>query len=481
MRMRMRMRMRMLQGETPDLREGSRRATGEPMSVPCPTESTGCPCLPTCFWACCRGFLYRTYAYPVVGLSTLSVILLTYFGRVHFRGDLPGGLVAVALGTASWILGIAPAGAQPPGPSLALPVPVASDLLQALQSPQVLTYLSVIVPMGLFNVIGSLQNIESAEAAGDNFPTAPSLAVNGTGTLLASLFGSCFPTTLYIGHPGWKAMGARAGYSILNGVILSILIFTGTLSWLVWSVPGDAGMAIVLWIGIVISARGGHPHGGRGCLGAQGSGKGRAVRLGGAESVSATRRRSSRNLTHKLKQFEVGMRRTDQGESERSAVDRGQRQGNLWQTAHRRDARQAQGRHADPVRLAVVEALARCGTRGGRQEEDGIVPQEFRDPRRGFAPKALRTPSVRTRGLPDGIESAGHLRTEARPRAGDPVAEDIPDLGCADEVEVHQPVGIAVIAQCRAAVVIQNLVHSVHQRIEWRTRRRIRQLHGISQ
>ncbi len=31
--------------------------------------------------------------------------------------------------------------------------------------------------MGLFNVIGSLQNIESAEAAGDSFPTRPSLAV----------------------------------------------------------------------------------------------------------------------------------------------------------------------------------------------------------------------------------------------------------------------------------------------------------------
>ncbi|MEA3411956.1 MAG: NCS2 family permease [Pseudomonadota bacterium] len=202
------------------------------------------------------GFLFRTYAHPVVGLSTLAIILLTYFGRVHFRGGLPGGLVAVALGTAlGWMLGIAPTGDQPAAPSLALPVPVAGDLLQALQSQHVLTYLSVIIPMGLFNVIGSLQNIESAEAAGDTYPTAPSLAVNGAGTLLASLFGSCFPTTLYIGHPGWKAMGARAGYSILNGAILSALIFTGTLSWLVWGVPVDAGMAIVLWIGIVISAQ----------------------------------------------------------------------------------------------------------------------------------------------------------------------------------------------------------------------------------
>ena len=32
------------------------------------------------------------------------------------------------------------------------------------------TYLAVIIPMGLFNLVGSPQNIESAEAAGDKYP-----------------------------------------------------------------------------------------------------------------------------------------------------------------------------------------------------------------------------------------------------------------------------------------------------------------------
>ena len=67
-------------------------------------------------------------------------------------------------------------------------------------------YVSVIIPMGLFNLIGSMQNVESAEAAGDAFDTRSSMAVNGSGTILASLFGSCFPTTIYIGHPGWKGL-----------------------------------------------------------------------------------------------------------------------------------------------------------------------------------------------------------------------------------------------------------------------------------
>ncbi len=203
------------------------------------------------------GFLFRTYAHPVVGLVTLGVILLVYFGKLRFRGNIPGGLVAVALGVLlSWLMGLAPVGPMPTNElGLYLPVPVFGDLFEVLTSANNLTYLSVIIPMGLFNVIGSLQNIESAEAAGDSYPTQSSLAVNGIGTLAASLFGSCFPTTIYIGHPGWKAMGARAGYSILNGAFITLVCLTGSLSYIAWAVPIDAGMAIVLWIGIVIAAQ----------------------------------------------------------------------------------------------------------------------------------------------------------------------------------------------------------------------------------
>jgi AGZA family xanthine/uracil permease-like MFS transporter len=50
-------------------------------------------------------------------------------------------------------------------------------------------------------------------------------------------------------------MGARAGYSVLNGAFMSVVCFAGTLGWIAWAVPIDAGMAIVLWIGIVIAAQ----------------------------------------------------------------------------------------------------------------------------------------------------------------------------------------------------------------------------------
>jgi AGZA family xanthine/uracil permease-like MFS transporter len=79
--------------------------------------------------------------------------------------------------------------------------------------------------------------------------------MNGVGTIAAALFGSCFPTTIYIGHPGWKGLGARVGYSILNGLFCTILCLTGAMAYVVWAVPIEAGMAIVLWIGIIITAQ----------------------------------------------------------------------------------------------------------------------------------------------------------------------------------------------------------------------------------
>ncbi len=203
------------------------------------------------------GFVFRTYAHPLVGIVPLGVILLTYFGKVRF--GIPGGLLAVLLGIGlawgtglvQWDLARLQTAVQPLG--LHLPHLWLGAIWE--ERGVLLSFFSIILPMGLFNLIGSLQNLESAEASGDRYPTAPSLAANGIGTLVAAVCGSCFPTTIYIGHPGWKEMGARIGYSWLNGLVIGLLCLSGTLGLLTYLVPVDAGMAIVLWIGIVIVAQ----------------------------------------------------------------------------------------------------------------------------------------------------------------------------------------------------------------------------------
>src|SRR5690242_1737831 len=98
------------------------------------------------------GFLYRTFARPLIVLTTLAVVMLTYFGRVRFKGRLPGGVVAVTLGTAiAWATGIAPVGARPVATGFHAPVPILGDLAAAIRGGHLWPYLSVIIAMGLFN------------------------------------------------------------------------------------------------------------------------------------------------------------------------------------------------------------------------------------------------------------------------------------------------------------------------------------------
>ena len=202
-------------------------------------------------------FIFKTFANPIVGFTTFGIILAAYFGGIKFKGNIPAGLVAVVLGTVLAMITGLSGDIKSPESSIAfhLPVPVIGDLVEGLQNQILLNYLGIIIPMGIFNVIGSMQNIESAEAEGDQFPTGRSLAVNGIGTIAAALFGSCFPTTIYIGHPGWKQMGARVGYSILNAVFMAIICLIGFVSVISFYVPIEAGMAIVIWIGVVITAQ----------------------------------------------------------------------------------------------------------------------------------------------------------------------------------------------------------------------------------
>jgi AGZA family xanthine/uracil permease-like MFS transporter len=207
------------------------------------------------------GFIFQIFASPAIAILPMMMILITYASRTKLPLGLPGGLVAVLTGVAlAWIFrasGLPYFEPSTEAYTLAIhpPIPVPGDLLALVTSPRGWQYMAVIFPMGLFNVIGSLQNLESAEAAGDRYETRPSLLANGIGSLAAALFGSAFPTTIYIGHPAWKAMGARAGYSILNGAVISLLCLLGGITLVLKVVPLEATLGILLWIGIIITAQ----------------------------------------------------------------------------------------------------------------------------------------------------------------------------------------------------------------------------------
>jgi AGZA family xanthine/uracil permease-like MFS transporter len=207
------------------------------------------------------GFIFQLFATPIIGLFPMLLILIGYSARIKLPLGLPVGFVAVLLGTAiAWILRAAgqasfQLSAQPFELHPYVFTPTIGPLIDGLSSTVGWKFLGVIFPMGLFTVIGSLQNLESAEAAGDRYQTRSSLLANGIGTLCAACFGSAFPTTLYIGHPGWKAMGARSGYSALNGLVISALCLVGGVGLVLRFIPMEAILGILLWISVIITAQ----------------------------------------------------------------------------------------------------------------------------------------------------------------------------------------------------------------------------------
>lgn len=202
-------------------------------------------------------FCFRIFADPLVGLVPLAFILIQYIGRITLPAGIPAGLVAVLTGSVlAWGMGRMDGAALADAMHVQLQLPhlFITDMMGATFSAYMITFLPVIVPMGLFNLLGSLQNLESAEAAGDVYPVKSSLAMNGLGTVAAACFGSVFPTTIYIGHPGWKKMGAGAGYSVANGAVITLLCLLGLVKFVAALVPVEAGAAILLWIGITIAS-----------------------------------------------------------------------------------------------------------------------------------------------------------------------------------------------------------------------------------
>jgi len=142
--------------------------------------------------------------------------------HVRMPGGLPGGLLAIIVGAAiAWLMKLSgihgyfdPDWSKGIEVSLHLPIPVIDSIFSLITSEYVWRYMSVIIPMGLFNVVGSLQNLESAEAAGDKFDTKSSLLANGLGSVLASFLGSCFPHH----HIYWSSWleGAWCTYRIFH-------------------------------------------------------------------------------------------------------------------------------------------------------------------------------------------------------------------------------------------------------------------------
>src|SRR5258708_29711554 len=100
-----------------------------------------------------------------------------------------------------------------------------------------------------------MNNVESAAAAGDDYNLRHILLADGIGAIVGAILGSPFPPAVYIGHPGWKAVGGRIGYSLATGWVIGVVCFLGLTALLLAVIPLVAILPILLFIGLVIGAQ----------------------------------------------------------------------------------------------------------------------------------------------------------------------------------------------------------------------------------
>ena len=81
------------------------------------------------------------------------------------------------------------------------------------------------------------------------------LTADGVVSLIGCLMGNPFINAVYIGHPGWKAMGGRIGYSAATGVMVIVLSWFGVISLMLAVIPVVAISPILLYIGMLICAQ----------------------------------------------------------------------------------------------------------------------------------------------------------------------------------------------------------------------------------
>jgi AGZA family xanthine/uracil permease-like MFS transporter len=201
---------------------------------------------------------------PQIGLICFAIILVSWFGGVKYPRGIPAGLVAIAAGMLiAWgsnLFGLGLGGLSVKGIGEALanfgfsvPIPAVNHVFSGFEFLGVI--LVTAIPFGIYDLVEAMDNVESAEAAGDEYPTTRVLTADGIVSLIGCLMGNPFINAVYIGHPGWKAMGGRIGYSAATGIMVVILSWFGIISVLLALVPVVAISPILLYIGMLIAAQ----------------------------------------------------------------------------------------------------------------------------------------------------------------------------------------------------------------------------------
>ena len=205
---------------------------------------------------------FQMWELPWIAFVSFAIVLIAWTANVRLPGGIPGGLAAVLVGillgwlatAVGWSDYMKPAEVTKSFAQFGLHLPwLSADVWAGLRD--VAPLLATAIPLGIYNFTEAMNNVESAAAAGDNYNLRKVLLADGVGAIVGAMLGSPFPPAVYIGHPGWKSVGGRIGYSLATGVVIGLVCFLGLTALLLAVVPLVAILPILLYIGLVIGAQ----------------------------------------------------------------------------------------------------------------------------------------------------------------------------------------------------------------------------------
>lgn len=204
-------------------------------------------------WMATQG-VFDVYGDPIVGLPILIVAMIGIFGGYLFPRNVPpivvailGGIVyAYALGRTHFDFS-----------NIGFYFPNPASGLESLSNgfAIVVPYLTIIIPVEIYNFIETMDNVEGANAAGDNYSVREAQFADGLCTMVSAVFGGVVPNTVWLGHAGLKKAGAGMGYSWVSGLVLGGAGVFGLFSFLSGLVPPAICAVTFLWCAVVMLAQ----------------------------------------------------------------------------------------------------------------------------------------------------------------------------------------------------------------------------------
>ncbi|WP_242948947.1 uracil permease [Clostridium amylolyticum] len=193
---------------------------------------------------------------PIYAVLPLFIIIVDYLGKADKRfTKIPSGIIAIGIGAViSWTSGYLTLDNLVSSFSQVgfnLPQTFFGEIVAGLKS--IVPYLPIIIPLQINNFLTTLQGLESAKEAGDDYPQRQSMIMDGVSTMIGSFLGNPFPTTVYFGHPSWKEIGARAGYSVVVAFAYLIIGLSGLTGIVMAIIPHEAVMVLLIFVGISVA------------------------------------------------------------------------------------------------------------------------------------------------------------------------------------------------------------------------------------